>query len=184
MPSPIPCPARGGASSRLRFEPLAEEHVTALVEPLLDPKVYGWIDPHRDEASFRVFCAAIIAGPGERFPDQTWWNHAIFDRSTGTGVGRLEATFIGRQVEIAYLLGSPWWHRGLGSEALNWLVSEIQLAVPEAMIWATVHPENLPSQRVLQRNGFIRRDDFPETLRSYDPGDFVSLFSPASLTDY
>lgn len=173
MPSTVPSAGRRGASARLRFEPLAAAPIPRLIDALLDPAVYAWITPHRDEPSFRAFCAAVIAGPGDRFPDQTWWNHAIWERSTGEGVGRLEATFIGHQVEIAYLLGSRWWHRGLGSEALQWLVSEIQIAVPDAVIWATVHPQNLPSQRVLQRNGFGRTIAFPETLRSYDSGDFV-----------
>ncbi len=171
-----PPPARGGATARLRFEPLAKEHITPLVEPLLDPAVYGWIDPHRDEASFRAFCEAVIAGPGTRFPDQTWWNHAIFDRATGTGIGRLESTFIGQQVEIAYLLGSSWWHRGLGSEALIWLLEEIQQCCPTAEVWATVHPDNTASQRLLERNGLVRTTEFPTTLRSYDPGDLVFAY--------
>ncbi len=176
MPRPFRILPRAGSTDQLSIEPLAAEHIAKLIDPLLDPKVYQWIEPHRDEASFWAFCEAIIAGPGDRFPDQTWWNHALFDRVSGAGVGRLEATFIGDQVEVAYLLGSRWWHRGMGSEALNWLVDEIRQAAPEITIWATVHPENEPSQRVLLRNGFSEVHDFPDTLRSYDPGDLVYLF--------
>lgn len=170
--SPRPS-APTGITERLRLEPLAESHIPLITDALLDPLVYRWIEPHRDAASFEAFCLAVIAGPGDRFPDQAWWNHALLLRDTGVGIGRLEATFIGNQVEVAYLLGSAWWQRGLGSEALQWLLANIHQAVPEAEIWATVHPDNLPSQQVARRNGFQLTTEFPDTLRSYDPGDLV-----------
>jgi len=170
--SPRP-PVPAGCTPRLRIEPLAEAHIPLLTDALRDPLVYRWIEPHRDAASFAAFCRAIIAGPGDRFPDQTWWNHALLLRDTGVGIGRLEATFLADQVEVAYLLGSAWWQQGLGSEALVWLLEKISEAAPTVTIWATVHPANAPSQRILLRNGFTETADFPDTLRSYDPGDLV-----------
>jgi [ribosomal protein S5]-alanine N-acetyltransferase len=165
-----------GQTARLQIEPMTLAHESRLSEPLLAPEVYTWCPPALDSKELHQYLAAIVAGPAQNFPDQIWWNHAITYRETGSGVGRLEATFLHAHVEIAYLLGPNWWGQGLASEALAWLISQIRRAAPEHGIWATVHPGNLPSQRLLQRHKFEKTADFPATLRSYDPGDDVFVW--------
>ena len=56
--------------------------------------------------------------------------------------------------ELGYGLGPEWWGRGYATEAgqtvLPWALRQVPAVV------ARTSPENLPSQRVLQRLGFAR----------------------------
>jgi RimJ/RimL family protein N-acetyltransferase len=53
---------------------------------------------------------------------------------------------------VGYWIDRDWWGRGVGTEALRQAVGEIK----ERPIWALVVVSNIGSQRVLEKNGFIR----------------------------
>ncbi|WP_436643969.1 GNAT family N-acetyltransferase [Microbaculum sp. FT89] len=72
------------------------------------------------------------------------------------GVIGLEADDAGT-VEIGYWLGVPAWGQGLMSEAVPTVVSFARQWRPGARIAAHTFPENVASQRVLEKAGF-RRD--------------------------
>jgi ribosomal-protein-alanine N-acetyltransferase len=66
------------------------------------------------------------------------------------------------EIEIGYLLGKPYWGRGLATEsALAGLEFGFgSLALPEVV--GIVHPDNLASQRVLEKIGleFVKEAEY------------------------
>jgi ribosomal-protein-alanine N-acetyltransferase len=57
------------------------------------------------------------------------------------------------ETEVGYLLGQPWWGRGLATEAARASVAYGFERFGFAEIIGITHPENLASQRVLQKCG-------------------------------
>jgi ribosomal-protein-alanine N-acetyltransferase len=76
-------------------------------------------------------------------------------RTSGELMGRCGLQLIPEtgEVEIDFLLGNPFWGRGFASEAgrasLNYGFEELALD----QIVGIVHPENVASQRVLEKLG-------------------------------
>jgi RimJ/RimL family protein N-acetyltransferase len=76
------------------------------------------------------------------------------------------------------LLGKDWWGKSLAFEAMLWWHDYLAAAVPETRWWATVHPENQRSIRLLKRLGYeeVAAIDSPK-LYCYDPGDYCFVRS-------
>lgn len=62
-------------------------------------------------------------------------------------------------VALGYWLGVPYWGRGYMSEAVAAVAAFARNWRPGATIGAHTFPENLASQRVLEKSGFVRRGD-------------------------
>ena len=58
---------------------------------------------------------------------------------------------------VGYWIDRDWWGRGVASEGLRLALGEIK----ESPIWALVVVTNIGSQRVLEKNGFIRQKQQP-----------------------
>ncbi|WP_422110753.1 GNAT family N-acetyltransferase [Candidatus Synechococcus calcipolaris] len=83
-----------------------------------------------------------------------------------------EATGHGAWGEVAYLLGEAWWGKGLAFEAMSWWHDYLATVTPRTEWWATVHPMNQRSIRLLKRLGYreVAPNQCPK-LYSYDLGD-------------
>jgi RimJ/RimL family protein N-acetyltransferase len=62
----------------------------------------------------------------------------------------------GAEVELAYRLARGCWGRGLATEAAAALVAHALEAVALPRVVAVTYPENVASQRVLEKVGFAR----------------------------
>jgi RimJ/RimL family protein N-acetyltransferase len=71
------------------------------------------------------------------------------------GVIGLDARAL-RTVVLGYWLGVPYWGRGLMSEAVSAIAAFGRQWRPETAISAHTFPENVDSQRVLEKAGFVR----------------------------
>jgi RimJ/RimL family protein N-acetyltransferase len=58
---------------------------------------------------------------------------------------------------VGYWIDRDWWGRGVGTEALRLAIGEID----ERPLWALVVVPNVGSQRVLEKNGFVRAGQHP-----------------------
>lgn len=58
---------------------------------------------------------------------------------------------------VGYWIDRDWWGRGVASEGLRQSIGEIQ----DRPLWALVVVSNIGSQRVLQKNGFVRASQRP-----------------------
>ena len=84
-----------------------------------------------------------------------WW--AVEDKSTTELLGWSGLQYLPEtnEIEIGYLLARPYWGRGLATEAaqvgINYGFDHLQIPT----IIGIVHPENIASQRVLEKIGLI-----------------------------
>lgn len=163
-------------SKNLYFEPLTAAHVEDLFSILTTPSVLAFIDPEpptfeelRAEYAVRASGATNLVTPTEQ-----WFNMAIYPKTDRSqAIGRLEATSYGEWGEVAYLLGESWWGKGLAFEAMRWWHKYLTETVPETKWWwATVHPDNQKSIKLLTRLKYdeIDASQHPK-LQSYDLGD-------------
>lgn len=165
-------------TERLLIRPLLPEHAEALFEALDDPRVGTYIGgPYATSpAALRDRIREQAAGPAPGLEVEVWWNFLVEVADLGV-VGTLQATLYDGWAEVAYIFGPAGWGRGYAAEGLQWLVARCEAAGVHEL-WAAVHPDNLRSQRVLGRVGFVLRDRTPRSLGSYDPGDLVFLRPP------
>lgn len=61
-------------------------------------------------------------------------------------------------VEIGYCIARRWWGKGLMSEALDMLMAALDADRDVYRVWATCHPDNERSVRLLLRAGFQLED--------------------------
>ena len=62
----------------------------------------------------------------------------------------------GRNVgEIGYMILTPWWSKGIGTEAVRQICGIAYRDLALERIYGEVFPENLASARVLEKNGFL-----------------------------
>lgn len=154
-------------------EPLALSHLEELAAVLLEPAVYEHIEPvPPSRHDFLVGLQRALAGPPPGTPDERWLNYLLRD-AEGLIVGRLEATVHHGLAEVAFLIGSRHWGRGLGSAGLSWLHDEIVRVAGITDFFATTTPANERSRRLLERSGY-RPCPLPDRpLYSHDDGDLV-----------
>lgn len=170
-------------SKNLCFEPLTEVHADNLFSILTTPAVLAFIDPDgnpltieelRTEYAARSHGPVVLAAPTEQ-----WFNMAIRLKNPPSPViGRLEATGYGEWGEVAYLLGEAWWGKGLAFEAMLWWHDYLAAVAPGTEWWATVHPMNQRSIRLLKRLEYqeVDSNQCPK-LQSYDLGDYCFVRS-------
>ena len=88
-------------------------------------------------------------------------------------IGRLEATIVAWRAEVAYLLGPRYWGQGYALEAMLAFQDLLAKHFRVDEFWATTHPANTRSIRLLVRMEYEEvRESWP-SLMSYDPGDLV-----------
>jgi ribosomal-protein-alanine N-acetyltransferase len=87
----------------------------------------------------------------------------IIDRSSGAPVGLVilsesnsQDVAGGIEVRLGYLLAEPAWGKGIASELLSGFVAWCRQQAAISRIVGGVDPDNVASQRVLEKNGFLR----------------------------
>ncbi|MFT7475401.1 MAG: RimJ/RimL family protein N-acetyltransferase [Verrucomicrobiales bacterium] len=148
------------ATTRLTLEPLRETHAAEMASVLSDPEVYeftGGSAPTLDDLTRRY--RSQIEGPIDG--GEAWRNWILRDTETGRAAGFLQATIVGDEADIAWLVGRDFQGRGYAVEASAamgaWLSS-----TEVGRITAHVHPEHEKSQRVAAAIGLTRTDRVDE----------------------
>ena len=159
-------------TERLQIEQMKLQHAEGLYQALKDPKVARYIGGPDlvsvEDAQKRI---EFVTNPINAPAGQQWLNFVIMLQEQI--IGRLEATITGNKAEIAYLVGPKWWGNGYGLEGTKWLVDYLQ-TFHVSEFWATVHPENTYSIKLLHNLGFEETKNFDSNyLQSLDEGDLV-----------
>lgn len=146
---------------RLHLRPLAATDLADLVRLDLDPEVMRYVGspagvrtPPETEARARARIRESVEGTLD--PLGLWRIEAREDRAF-CGIGALLAMPEGSDVEVAYRLARTAWGRGLATEAAGALVAHGLHTLGLARLVAVTYPDNLASQRVLDKLGFARR---------------------------
>ena len=156
--------------AELRFDALTLRDLDALMALLRNETVYEHIGGVPSPERFRLATTRALAGPPASRPHERWLNFAVSDAETGELLGRLEATIHDGLAEVAFLFGPQHWGRGLATQGLQWLHTQL----PGLPLWATTVPANTRCQALLLRCGYRTVDAASAPrLYSYDPGDLV-----------
>jgi len=174
-------------SPRLQYETITPAHAAELQEALCDHRVYEFITDHGTPTAaelLQVFTRKALGSPSTR-SDETWIDYAIRSKESGIAIGRIEATILERQAEVAYLLGPRHWGHGYASEAMKWLHQILQFQFKVFGFWAAVSPTNDRSLRLLARLGYVEAASVPrpDRLLSYNNGDRVFHRYSGHVTD-
>jgi len=118
-----------------------------------DPMVCRYMvwRPHAAEAETQTFIASCIAfwQEGSRLP------YIITEVGSPAAIGMLEARISGFTVDFGYVLARAHWGKGYMPEAVAAL-AEAALQSGHFRAQAFCDVENIPSQRTLEKAGFLR----------------------------
>lgn len=161
---PLPGPSRCGKdrcieTARLRLRRLRPSDELDLIALDSDPDVMRYVgspagvkSPEETQERVRQRISADHGRLG-------FWRVESRADSTFYGLGALIRMPSGDDVELAYRLARPAWGQGIASEAGAALLDHAFRSLELPRVVAVTYPENRPSQRVLEKLGFVRHGD-------------------------
>lgn len=158
------------------LEPLTRSHAPALYAQLADPAIYTFIDeavPQSLEALARRY--AMLEGRLSPDGNQHWLNWVIRLPEEGA-VGYVQATvYADRSADIAYVLASRLWGRGLARCATSAMLRELAIAWAVARFFARADRANSRSLGLLARLGFAATDPSMHGRRALAPTELLLI---------
>jgi len=140
-------------TQRLRLRPLAESDVPALAALLDDWEVVKHtanIPFPYEEADARAFVAMMAARAAERAGVALAMERTLDRRLIGCiGFG----TETDGTPELGYWIGREHWGQGYATEAARRLIRHLFQDLDAPRVWASAHPDNGGSRRVLEKAG-------------------------------
>lgn len=92
--------------------------------------------------------------------------------AAGAVAGYVQATLDEHgQATVGYELGSAFWGRGLGTQAVAAMIDELGQHYRVTQLRATLHPDNQRSMRLLLRLGFVPVLPTADEIAAMDAGD-------------
>ncbi len=149
----------------IRIEPLTVRDVEAILGPR--PADAPWAAGYPTEGDVEV--AGWTRDEANPFPstDSPWAARRVIDTDSGLvigGVGFHRAPDESGSVEIGYGIASSFRGRGAATQAVAAIV-EVAAELGARRVVAGTDAPNIASQRVLERNGFVRTPDEGDELR-------------------
>jgi ribosomal-protein-alanine N-acetyltransferase len=108
--------------------------------------------PHASESVTRDFIESCI----EAWDAESRLPYAITERNSNVPIGMIEARMLGTTIDVGYVLAKTHWGKGLMPEAIAALAVSALESPGIYRVQATCDTENIPSQRALEKSGFIR----------------------------
>ncbi len=142
-------------TDRLRLEPLTVAHAAAMVDVLASDSLYeftGGAAPTLDELSARYARQSVGRSADGA---ETWLNWVVGLGSDGPLVGYVQATVVGTEASLAWVVAPAHQGLGLATEAASamadWLVS-----AGATRLVALIHPDHTASAAIAGRLGLQR----------------------------
>lgn len=133
------------------YEPDDVERIHAVLYS--DPVARQWTGGPSVTTETRAVIAHYI--DAQQRDGYAYW--ALLERSSGVLVGEagLKALDdVGPEIEVGYALAVAYWGRGYATEAAHAVLDEAFGPMRLERVYATAHPENTRSRRVLEKLGF------------------------------
>ena len=145
-------------SKRLLLDPLSLEDAPEMVVVLGDPELYEFDGGEpRDLASLTETYARLA--PGCPREDEVWHNWIL--RSDGNAIGFVQATVVGEEAELAWVVGLKWQRKGFAKEGAK-AVADWLRSVGVSEFRADIHPQHEASQRVAQSLGLLVTEEITD----------------------
>jgi len=125
--------------------------------------------------------APAVDGVAER-SEQSWasghaFPWAVVLQSTREFIGVIELRLNPPKADLGYIFCEPFWGRGLASEVVSCVVEWAFAQAEIFRVWATCHPDNAASIRVLNKAGL----KFEARLENWEPRPRLGLAAGPSL---
>ncbi|MCB9731673.1 MAG: GNAT family N-acetyltransferase [Deltaproteobacteria bacterium] len=114
---------------------------------------YLLFTPHEDVSDSLDFLSLVATNWRLRAGHRPWCVERLAD---GAFLGMIGATVDGRQAELGYAIGRPFWGHGYMTEAVAAVRDHILDDSRVTRVYATCHVENVGSAKVLEKAGFER----------------------------
>jgi len=158
------------------IEPLSLKHADRIQALVSYPEILAATelpDPYPEDGAVKW-----IRGLGKRVEGVTEHGFAIVN-----GAGEIVGTcgFIHSSgeigvAEIGCWIGRPYWNRGYATEALRLLLDLVCKDDRIAVVWARTLRSNRASRRVLQKLGFVMRQEVPNDHPKWSPREVVQQY--------
>ena len=146
-------------TERLRLRMFTPGDVDAVAPFYADPEVMKWMGGGQPLTREQV--AVAIPRRIERFRENGFGLFAVELKESGTLIGHCGIVYLDNtpEVEVGYLLGQPYWGKGYATEAAAAARNFGFNVVGLPRLVGITHPENVASQRVLQKIGLRYEKD-------------------------
>jgi len=142
-------------SPRLTLEPQRAAHAEAMFEVLSDPAIYEHENAPPKSLQFLRERFAKLETRRSGDGRELWLNWVLRERDASALIGYVQATVqADGHALVAYELGSAYWGRGLGSEAVGTLIDELGSRYGVHTALAVFKRSNRRSRRLLEGLGF------------------------------
>jgi RimJ/RimL family protein N-acetyltransferase len=140
---------------RLTLRPFAKDDLLPLHRILQEPDILRYFPAPAPPTLERV--EKIIDWQLEHWENHRlgWWAVAPLDQEELIGWNGLQFLPETGEVEVGYLLSRAWWGKGLATEGAQAALDYGFRTLDLKQIIGLVHPDNLASQRVLEKAGLV-----------------------------
>jgi [ribosomal protein S5]-alanine N-acetyltransferase len=162
-------------TAALTLVPQTAAHADEMFVALGDPAIYEY--ENEPPPSLEWLHARFAKLESRRSPDgQERWLNWVIRLPASRLIGYVQATVRpGGSASIAYELASAYWGRGLGSNAVEAMISELVESYDVRAISAVLKRQNRRSLRLLERLGFSLAPPELHVLRQVEPGEILML---------
>ena len=141
-------------TARLRLEPMADAHCAGLHRLNSDPEVMRYITGQPETPDETRALIARVQGRWATF-GFGWWT--VLDAASGAVVGAAGVNRLDHDPanphEVGWRLRRDCWGKGLATEAAHAVLRHVFVTLDAPVACAIRHPDNLASQRVMERLG-------------------------------
>jgi RimJ/RimL family protein N-acetyltransferase len=149
------------ATERLDIRPLRSADLGTILDLYSDPDAMRWAGGATTDVEESERRLQRLIDHQEEHGFSLW---AVIERDSGTlmgDCGLIHYAFKGPEVELGFRLKVPFWGKGYATEAARAVLAYGFEEVGLDRIVAVAHPDNVASQRVLEKVG-MRREGFSE----------------------
>lgn len=161
------------------LEPQVAAHADEMFAVLSDPAIYAY--EHEPPASVEALRWRYERMEARGSPDgREGWLNWVLRLPDGRAAGYLQATtYEGGRADIAYVLASAHWGRGLAAQAVQAMIDELMVHHGVSALSAILKRANGRSLTLLQRLGFAAASEAEHRLRRIEPDEWLMLRSAA-----
>lgn len=175
---PIP-PMRALSFPGGALEPQVAAHADEMFAVLADPAIYTFENEPPRSVEWLRQRYTLLESRGSPDGREGWLNWVLRDID-GRAAGYLQATtYEGGRADVAYVLASAHWGRGLAVQAVQAMIDELSSHHGITALSAIAKRANSRSLALLQRLGFAPASEAVHRLRQIEPDETVWLRSAA-----
>ena len=157
----------------MTLEPQLAAHAREMFTVLCDPAIYLYEnEPPPSVAWLRARFARLESR--QSADGQEHWLNWVIRLPASQLIGYVQATVhADGSADVAYVLCSAYWGRGLAGQAVQAMLGELSAQYPVRSFWAVLKRENQRSMRLLDRLGFALASSADHLMRQIEPDELL-----------